>query len=112
MSLSISIRNDAWVKAFPHCSVTHLSRLKLDHRPLLLSLTLVINFPRRSPFRFLAGWVEHPNLSNFVKDNWHFNGNMFEALASFTSNIKVCNKYVYRHINIRKRKLMQKLFGI
>ncbi|KAL1120212.1 hypothetical protein V6Z11_D01G152100 [Gossypium hirsutum] len=36
--LDRTIRNDAWLNIFPNSLVTHLSRLKFDHRPLFLSL--------------------------------------------------------------------------
>ncbi|MBA0631962.1 hypothetical protein Godav_000786 [Gossypium davidsonii] len=49
------IGNFAWGNGFPHYSVTHLPRLKSDHRPLLLSLRPNVNMPRGHPFRFLAG---------------------------------------------------------
>ncbi|KAH1114543.1 hypothetical protein J1N35_007921 [Gossypium stocksii] len=52
---------------FPQSTVSHLLRLKLDHSPLYVSLRSKLQPPRGCPFRFLAGWVEHPTFSDFVK---------------------------------------------
>ncbi|XP_017618098.1 uncharacterized protein LOC108462689 [Gossypium arboreum] len=59
--LDRALGNSAWVQRFPNSLVTHFPKIKFDHRPLLLSLNLKIILPRGRPFRFLAGWVEHPN---------------------------------------------------
>lgn len=66
--LDRAIENDSWVESFPNCSITHFSILKSDHKPLLMSLRPSLQSLRRCPFWFLAGWVEHPKFSDFVKD--------------------------------------------
>ncbi|MBA0598178.1 hypothetical protein Gorai_007954 [Gossypium raimondii] len=52
--LDRAISNDTWLKNVPYSFVTHLLRIKLYHRPLLLSLKLDVNLPKGRPFRFLA----------------------------------------------------------
>ncbi|KAG8472191.1 hypothetical protein CXB51_036355 [Gossypium anomalum] len=34
--LDKAVGNDSWVEAFPNCLITHLPRIKSDHRPLLM----------------------------------------------------------------------------
>ncbi|KAA3472799.1 reverse transcriptase [Gossypium australe] len=92
--------------------VTHLSKIKSDHRPLSLFFNPKLKLPRGRPFRFLAGWVEHPDFEYFVSANWNFRGNMADALAEFTSYLKVWNKSVYGHIISRKKILISKLADI
>lgn len=66
--LDCALGNEAWINSFPNCLVTHLSKFKFDHRPLLLTLNSDVVLPRGRPFRFLAGWIEHPEFESFVKD--------------------------------------------
>ncbi|MBA0585990.1 hypothetical protein Gorai_016746, partial [Gossypium raimondii] len=59
--------------------------------------------------RLVAEWVEHPNFSEFVNDKWSYKGNMVDTLHQFTSDVRVWNKNIYRHIVTRKRALLQEL---
>ncbi|KAL1127560.1 hypothetical protein V6Z11_A13G186900 [Gossypium hirsutum] len=77
--LDRALGNNAWVQRFPNSLVTHLPKIKFDHRPLLLSLNLKIILPRGRPFS---------NLSRNFKD-W--------------------NKTVYGHITCRKKFLVKEL---
>ncbi|MBA0778213.1 hypothetical protein Gotri_006107, partial [Gossypium trilobum] len=45
---------EAWVHKFPTCSITHLPKIKSDHRPLLLSLFPEVTLSRGRPFRFIT----------------------------------------------------------
>ncbi|MBA0848775.1 hypothetical protein Goshw_006986, partial [Gossypium schwendimanii] len=110
--LDRAIVNNAWLTNFPNCLVTHLPRIKFDHRPLLLSLRLEDNFTKGRSFRFVAGWVEHHNFLEFVKFNWNFNGDMTASFDHFTLSIKHWNKLVYGHIGNRKSQLVQKLSDV
>ncbi|KAA3462706.1 Non-LTR retroelement reverse transcriptase [Gossypium australe] len=57
--LDRAIANEAWCQMFPQCLITHLTRIKSDHRPLLVNNNLDFKLPRGRPFRFLAGWAQH-----------------------------------------------------
>lgn len=52
--LDRALANEAWFRNFPNSSITHLSKIKSDLRPLLLVLKPKIIWPRGRPFRFLA----------------------------------------------------------
>ncbi|KAH1056541.1 hypothetical protein J1N35_034606 [Gossypium stocksii] len=110
--LDKAIENDCWLRTFLSCSVTHLSRIKSDHKPLFLSLNPSVILPKVRPFRFLAEWVEHFNFSDFVKEKWCFKGNMANSLNLFTDNIKAWNNFVYGIIGVPKRYLMQRLSNV
>ncbi|KAK5810944.1 hypothetical protein PVK06_026261 [Gossypium arboreum] len=60
----------------------------LGFRDLLLLGTGVLALPRGRPFGFLAGWAEHPDFDNFMKDQWDFQGNMSASLDKITGNLK------------------------
>ncbi|KAA3486878.1 LINE-1 reverse transcriptase isogeny [Gossypium australe] len=104
--------NDAWMATFPQSLVHHLTRIKSDHRPLLLITKPDILTPKGRPFRFLAGWTMHNNFSNFVKGKWEFKGNMTDSLNNFTAFVKDWNRDVYGFLGNRKRKLMRSLNNI
>lgn len=52
--LDKAIGNNAWIEAFPHYLVSHLPRIKPDHRPLLMSLRSDVIPSRGRPFRFFT----------------------------------------------------------
>ncbi|KAH1031095.1 hypothetical protein J1N35_043269 [Gossypium stocksii] len=97
--LDRAMGNDAWMEAFPNYLITHFPRIKFDHRPLLLNCCYNVSCAPNCPFRFLADWLHHQNFSEFVKNNWSFNGNMTSAITEFTDKLKRWNKCVYGHIS-------------
>lgn len=107
--LDRAVSNESWLNFFPDCVVTHLPRIMSDHHLLLLNLYFEVRNASNRPFRFLAGWLKHHNFSDFVKENWSFDGNMINAITGFTDRFKNWNKCVYGHISQKKRLLMHKL---
>lgn len=73
---------------FPSYSMTHLSKIKSDHRPLLMNSYFGFNSSNDSPFLFLAGWLQHPSFMDFVKDNCSFDVDMIKGIAKFTNELK------------------------
>ncbi|KAJ8749949.1 hypothetical protein K2173_013864 [Erythroxylum novogranatense] len=65
-----AVVNGDWEISFPNTSVTHLERLKSDHRRLLISFGGSQSRPRDRPFRFFSGWLEHESFAGLVKDKW------------------------------------------
>ncbi|KAB2034787.1 hypothetical protein ES319_D04G107800v1, partial [Gossypium barbadense] len=96
--LDRALANDPWNLAFPQCLVSHLPRVKSDHRPIHLRTKPGISLATGRPFRFLVGWMKHANFSSFVKDKWKFSSNMASSISDFTSHIKESNKFVYGFI--------------
>ncbi|MBA0625044.1 hypothetical protein Godav_010296 [Gossypium davidsonii] len=86
--LDRAIGNYAWLASFLNCSVTHLSRLNSDHKPLFVSLRPQIHSPLGRSFCFLAGRVEHIDFTTFVKDNWAFTVSMSTSISNFASLLK------------------------
>lgn len=107
-----AIYNDPWNSTFSHATVSHLPKIKSDHRPLRVDFRPDIHSGKRCSFRFLAGWVEHPTFSNFVKDNWSDSGSISMTHSSFMDKVKNWNKDVYGHITSRKKLLIRKLNNI
>ncbi|KAK5792913.1 hypothetical protein PVK06_034044 [Gossypium arboreum] len=103
---------DAWMASSLQSLVSHLPRIKSDHRPILLSTRPALNLAKGRPFRFLVGWTKHNNFPTFVKEKWNFAGNLTDFLNSFTSYVKEWNKDVYGFLGSRKRHLMRLLNNI
>ncbi|MBA0845023.1 hypothetical protein Goarm_005853, partial [Gossypium armourianum] len=110
--LDRALANDAWVSTFPEYSVHHLTRIKSDHRPLLLSTIPDLSISQGRTFRFLAGWTKHSDFSNLVKERWNFAGNMVESLNNFTFFAKDWNRNIYGFLGTRKRNIMRSLNNI
>ncbi|KAG8479287.1 hypothetical protein CXB51_029072 [Gossypium anomalum] len=110
--LDRALGNGAWIQNFPNCRITHLLKIKSNHRPLLLVLNPIISEPWGRPFRFLAGWIEHPGFDNFFKDNWECFGNFSDSLGKFTYKLKKWNKNVYGNITTRKKDLIKRIASI
>ncbi|KAB2094138.1 hypothetical protein ES319_A02G135800v1 [Gossypium barbadense] len=106
------IGNEVWCQSFPQCSITHPTRIKSDYMPLLVNINLEFNLPRERPFRFLAGWAQHQDFSNTVQRSWSYNGDMYNSLNQLTESLNFWNKNVYRHIGVRKQKLMKALSAV
>lgn len=104
-----AIGNEDWIKNFSNCLITHLPKIKSDHRPLLLNLKPKFSLPRGRPFCFLVGWIEYSEFGKFVEDQWNFKGYMSESLSTLTDDLKEWNKSIFGHIISRKRKLLHKL---
>ncbi|KAA3486304.1 Endonuclease/exonuclease/phosphatase [Gossypium australe] len=63
--LDPALANDEWMLTFPQCLVQYLTRIKSDHRPLLLSTRSDFGMSKGRPFRFLAGWTHHNTFPSF-----------------------------------------------
>ncbi|KAH1090331.1 hypothetical protein J1N35_017588 [Gossypium stocksii] len=110
--LDRALGNEAWIRNFLNCMVYHLPKVKSDHRPLLLVLNSSFNPPWERPFRFLAGWVEHPNFDKFLKKNWEYSGSISNSLDKLTFHFKKWNRTVYGNINTRKRDLIKRIASL
>lgn len=86
--LDRALANDSWISSFPQCLVSHLPRIKLDHRPILLRTNPEFKSGFGRPFRFLAGWMKHEIFPSFIRDKWEFSGNMVVSLSDFSTHVK------------------------
>lgn len=53
----------------PGIEVTHLSKIRFDHSPMMLTCNTVAA-PIKKAFRFLNFWIKHPTFKDVVKENW------------------------------------------
>lgn len=77
-----------------------------------MSLMLEYHSSRERSFKLLAGWIEHPSFSDFVKKNWNVSAGISSLYYKFTDQIKRWNKEVYGHISTHKKILSCRLENI
>ncbi|XP_012846705.1 PREDICTED: uncharacterized protein LOC105966660 [Erythranthe guttata] len=63
--------NSAWLDLLPITQVTHLSRTRSDHAPLLVSSAASSSRPPAS-FRFQHMWIRHATFRQIVEQVWDF----------------------------------------
>lgn len=79
--LDRALANSAWDSFAPSCLVCHLSHLKSNHRPILVSLRSV-SIRRPRPFRCLDSWMLHPSFKGLVKNSWCYDRDVLTNLYS------------------------------
>lgn len=90
-------------------SVSHVHKLKSDHRPLLVSSSHSIDGRNEHPFRMLASWFDHAKFKKVVSNAWSGDITVSDNLDHFTTMAKVWNFTVFGNIFSRKRKVISEL---
>ncbi|CAL1397558.1 unnamed protein product [Linum trigynum] len=105
--LDRSICNLDWHKEFPSSFVTHLPKIKSDHRPILTCSST--DKGEKKPvrrFQFLAPWLTHDDFFPFLQSVWKRNSDFHCALQGLTEDLKDWNQNVFGNIFKRKRELL------
>lgn len=99
--------NQQWVQKFPTPSLTHLSYLSWDHRPLILN-TVTYKFKQiieSRGFRFDPHWLKDPKCSEIVEEAWTDICNASKPfqhkLNSCASSLKVWSTNIFGNIGKR-----------
>ena len=113
--------NAEWTMLFPSAKVHHLSRVKSDHCPILLTTDLCERKPPKL-FRFEQMWLTNPTFPSLIDDSWKASEYIPSALSSLsrfprrldalTENIQSWNKNHFGNIFQRKTHLLARLRGI
>lgn len=92
--------------------MTHLYKIKSDHRPFS------INFESKSvtkvdrSFQFLSSWLSYEGFGEFVFDNWIRKDRMEETVSQFVKAVKEWNGVNFGNIIKKKRRLLERISGI
>lgn len=78
--------NGAWRLLFPTASITHLSALQSNHRPLLINTNPPLS-SRPKPFRFEVVWTRDPSAGTTIEEAWHKQPS-YPHLSNLTSKLK------------------------
>ncbi|TYG71847.1 hypothetical protein ES288_D05G432000v1 [Gossypium darwinii] len=92
--------NLIWDSFALNCSIRNLHRLKLDHRPILVSLNPLQNRGNR-PFRYLANWLLHAEFNGLVSNSWKYDMDVISNLELFKKKkkrVQEWNKHVFGNI--------------
>ncbi|KAK8685166.1 hypothetical protein V6N13_041174 [Hibiscus sabdariffa] len=77
--------NSAWFEKFPTSVLHHLLRMKSDHRPILLSSSLMTPPSWPPQFRYFSGWSLHHDFKRLVAENWDTSQLIIDAIESFST---------------------------
>lgn len=70
LRLDRGVANSLRCFQFPKAQITHLTTLKLDHRPISLDTQKDLSKGPR-PFRFELMWLSNPSCAKIVDDTWN-----------------------------------------
>ncbi|CAN1129383.1 Putative ribonuclease H protein At1g65750 [Linum perenne] len=107
--LDRALVNSAWIQSCPDSSVLHLTKIKSDHRPILLCPHVQVYSPNSKPFRFLAAWLSHASFKHVLSNKWLAGSDLPHALLRLTDDLNLWNKTVFVNIFKRKKRLETKL---
>ncbi|KAG8494116.1 hypothetical protein CXB51_011832 [Gossypium anomalum] len=97
--LDRALANDAWILTFLQTLVYHLTRIKSDHRPILLKTNPTLNTAKGRPFCFLTGWTKHANFKDLTAKKWIFSGTRKRQLMKLLGNIqKAMDQSTFRRL--------------
>ncbi|CAN1136889.1 Transposon TX1 uncharacterized 149 kDa protein [Linum perenne] len=101
--------NAQWIQAFPESVVSHIHKIKSDHRPILLCPSAQVYSTISKPFRFLSAWISHPSFNFFVKNKWISDAELPAALEDLSSHLMNWNRNTFGNILKRKKRLLDLL---
>ena len=104
--------NPSWCLLYPEVKVSHLTRCRLDHCPVLLELQPTGWSYRYRPFKFQRFWLSDVTFPKVVENAWVRSSGLNEAIDTFQREATAWNKSHFGNIFARKRKIMARLNGI
>ncbi|CAL1381560.1 unnamed protein product [Linum trigynum] len=107
--LDRGLANPAWNSAFPDTIISHLPRLRSDHRPILINLNPLFQPAGHKPFKFLAAWLLHEGFKDMVTSAWGRGTDLASSIAEFTEEAKQWNKNVFGNIMKKKNDLLGRI---
>lgn len=92
--------NEEWIKKWPDLNLRSLGRTISDHCPIFLQSSTKDWGPK--PFKFINGWISHPEFASMVKSKWESyivdrwsSYILKEKLKLLKTDLKVWNKDVF-----------------
>ncbi|CAN1120865.1 Transposon TX1 uncharacterized 149 kDa protein [Linum perenne] len=101
--------NSTLIQTCPDSSVSHLHRVKSDHRPILLKPLVQVFSPNVKPFRFIAAWLSRASFNVVLSNKWNAGSDLPKALADINDDLRTWNKRVFGNIAYRKKRLTEEL---
>lgn len=96
--------NSQWKLRYPNASITHLTALFSDHRPLLFQTrTSTDNLPR--PFKFESMWTLHADTAYIVEEAWNRQVQFASRIRNTKDALKKWNRLVFGNVQKRIKEL-------
>ncbi|XP_039045113.1 uncharacterized protein LOC120184804 [Hibiscus syriacus] len=80
--------NEGWSKLYPDSVTIYLDKIGSDHRPIYLQTKTQMTENKDRPFRFLAAWLEHPQFTEFLAENWDNNNDLLMNVEIFKKKLE------------------------
>ncbi|KAI9124767.1 hypothetical protein K1719_004094 [Acacia pycnantha] len=104
--------NQKWQERFEDAEVSVILRLSSDHHPILVSLHGEDKGFKERNFKFEAMWLMHDQFGEVMNRQWLNNVDAHVNLVSLKQELIRWNKEVFGKIEVRKRRLLNRLMGI
>ncbi|XP_028801035.1 uncharacterized protein LOC114756538 [Neltuma alba] len=106
------LSNDQWQYKFADAEVKIVPRICSDHHPMLVDL-----FPENQPargrmFRFEAAWQMHNQFDDMMRNCWSSRMETHRSLENLKADLIQWNRDVFGRIEVRKKNLLNRLFGV
>ncbi|KAL2940033.1 hypothetical protein RDABS01_001415, partial [Bienertia sinuspersici] len=93
------LANGLWKAMYPGSFVTHLTKRRSDHLPLLMSVAGPMNYrkdkKKRKLFRFEEMWLRDEQSEVVVNNAWHIGGGVEEKLRRKASELSSWSKVTF-----------------
>uniref|UniRef100_A0A803LZT1 Endonuclease/exonuclease/phosphatase domain-containing protein n=1 Tax=Chenopodium quinoa TaxID=63459 RepID=A0A803LZT1_CHEQI len=94
------LANCEWRERFPGSFVTHLTKRKSDHLPILLCVKEALNTPKKRKkkklYRFEELWLRDENCSSIISEAWERGGDLCSKIAFTSSKLSSWSKEKFR----------------
>ncbi|KAK8643649.1 hypothetical protein V6N13_012932 [Hibiscus sabdariffa] len=105
------ICNTHWDECYPESSMTHLLRMRSDHRPHL-RVGHAHRMHLSCNFKYFTRWQHHIDFYRMVQDNWQSGSSSAATISNFTDAANVWNSTVFGYVGAKKRIIMARLRGV
>ncbi|XP_021751074.1 uncharacterized protein LOC110716746 [Chenopodium quinoa] len=95
------LANRSWCVMFPASFVTHLTKRRSDHLPILLCIKEDLHMPKKKKkkkkmYRFEEMWLRDENCERIVSDAWDRGGDLCSKIAFTSSNLSAWSRDKFR----------------
>lgn len=101
-----------WVHIFLETKVTHLTRTRSNHCPILVDTSPPVHNMGPRPFRFEPMWLSNPSFKNVVLQAWANCTDINIAINKFTLMVRKWNVESFGNILTKKRRILARLNGV
>ncbi|KAL2930752.1 Triosephosphate isomerase [Bienertia sinuspersici] len=99
--------NNSWKNIFPGSYVSHLSKRRSDHIPILMNVKgptqKSTRKKRRKIFRFEEKWVRDESINDIIESAWNMHGDVKEKISQTASKLSTWSKATFGNFSKEMR---------